>query len=121
MKTFRSLTAASAAMALSLVALPALAVQHDGQLPLYPRGHAAPGIGDMPANALAQGVPYQQTTTDSVHLVDLWFHSNAPAACTRVSASGTPAVQYKCPGGSIVIQTHGGTLISYVPAFPSLH
>lgn len=121
MKTFRSLTAASATMALSLIALPALAVQHDGQLPLYPRGHAAPGIGDMPASALAQGVPYQQTTTDSVHLVDLWYHSNAPAGCTRIAANGASAVQYKCPGGSIVIQTHGSTLISYVPAFPGMH
>jgi hypothetical protein len=112
------LTAAtSVALALPLIAAPALAVDHDGGLPLYPRGHVAQGMGDMPASALAAGVPYQQTTTDSIHLVDLWFKSNAPKACSRVTVSGNPAVQYKCPGGSIVIQDHGGTLISYVPAF----
>jgi hypothetical protein len=72
----------------------------------------------IPAGALAQGVPYQQVTTDSVHLVDLWYKSNAPKSCTRITVAGNPAVQYKCPGGSIVIQVHGGTLISFVPAFP---
>jgi hypothetical protein len=119
MNRYLSTLASSAAFALGLFAAPAGAVQTDGQLPLYPRGHVAPGM-DMPAAALAQGVPYQQTTTDSIHLVDLWFKSNAPKACARVTVSGNPAVQYKCPGGSIVIQDHGGTLISYVPAFPRL-
>jgi hypothetical protein len=116
----KSLLTATASMAIALCsfAQPVLAMQYDGKLPLYPRGQAAPGIQDMPASALAQGVPYQQTTTDSVHLVDLWFQSNAPKSCQRVTMSGNSAVQYKCPGGSVVIQTHGGTLISYVPAFP---
>ena len=109
-------TAASAALTLAGLVGPAFAAQYDGQLLLYPRGHVAAGIGDMPAAALAQGVPYQQTTSDSVHLVDLWYKSNAPKSCTRIAASGTPAVQYKCPGGSIVIQDHGGTIISFVPA-----
>jgi hypothetical protein len=120
MKTHLSITAASVALALTAFAAPALAQQLDGQLPLYPRGHVAPGMESIPANALAQGVPYQQTTTDSVHMVDLWYKSNAPKSCTRATAAGNPAVQYKCPGGSIVIQVHGGTLISYVPAFPHL-
>jgi hypothetical protein len=110
--------AASAAVTLTAPVHPALAAQYDGQLLLYPRGHVAAGIGDMPAGALAQGVPYQQTTSDSVHVVDLWYESNAPKSCARIAAPGTPAVQYKCPGGSIVIQVHGGTLISYVPATP---
>jgi hypothetical protein len=114
------LFAATAALAIAMLNVPALATQLDGQLPLYPRGHVAPGMESIPANALAQGVPYQQTTTDSVHVVDLWYQSNAPKSCTRVAAAGNPAVQYKCPGGSIVIQVHGGTLISYVPAFPHL-
>ncbi len=108
--------AASVALSCILSAQPALAVEHDGQLPLYPRGVAARGMGDIPSNALAQGVPYQQTTSDSVHAVDLWYRSNAPKSCSRVEASG--GVQYKCAGGSIVIQEHGGTIISYVPAFP---
>jgi hypothetical protein len=108
--------AASAALTVILLAQPALAVERDGQLPLYPHGAAAHGMGDIPSNALAQGIPYQQTTTDSVQAVDAWYRSNAPKACSRVAASG--AVQYSCPGGSIVIQDHGGTIISFVPALP---
>jgi hypothetical protein len=106
------------AAALAASALPALATQYDGTLPLYPHGQAAKGIGDMPAAALAQGVPYQQTTADSVSTVDGWYRANAPKACSRHAGRG--AVQYRCPGGSIVIQTHGGTLISFVPAMPNL-
>ena len=110
------IAAATVAFCSILMTQPALAVEHDGQLPLYPHGVAARGMGDIPPNALAQGVPYQQTTTDSVHAVDLWYRSNAPKSCSRIEGSG--AVQYKCPGGSIVIQDHGGTIVSYVPAFP---
>jgi hypothetical protein len=108
--------AATVALNLGLSIQPALAVQYDGKLPMYPRGAMAHGMESIPAGALAQGVPYQQTTSDSVHLVDLWYKSNAPKSCTRQAESG--AVQYRCPGGSIVIQTHGSTLISFVPAFP---
>ncbi len=90
----------------------ALVTAMDGTLPLYPHGAAAPGV-DVPANALAQGVPYQQTTSDSVPTVDQWYKANAPKSCSRMSAQG--AVKYSCPGGSIVIQTHGGTIISFVP------
>lgn len=118
MKTPLRATLATAALALAVLAAPALAAQLDGQLPLYPRGHAAAGMESIPASALAQGVPYQQVTTDTVDLVDRWYKSNAPKSCTRVTAAGNPAVQYKCPGGSIVIQVHGGTLISFVPAMP---
>ncbi len=106
---------ASATLSLSVLTQPALAVQRDGQLPIYPRGTPAHGMESIPSKALAYGVPYQQTTTDSVHLVDLWYRSNAPKACSRMEAAG--GVRYACPGGYIVIQEHGGTLISYVPAF----
>jgi hypothetical protein len=116
MMKYLPIAAASAALALIVLAQPALAVEHDGQLPLYPHGVAAHGMGDIPANALAQGVPYQQSTPDSVHAVDAWYRANAPKSCSRAEASG--AVQYKCPGGSIVIQDHGGTIVSFVPAFP---
>ena len=92
----------------------ALAVQYDGKLPLYPRGHASPGTESIPADALAHGVPYQQTTSDAVHLVDLWYKTYAGSGCSRNAAKG--AVQYKCPGGSIVIQPHdGATIVSFVP------
>lgn len=107
--------AAISALTLSLVAIPALAVERDGSLPVYPHGKAAHGTESIPANALAQGVPYQQTTTDSVQTVDAWYRSNTPKACSRMEASG--AVRYSCPGGYIVIQNHGGTIISFVPAF----
>ena len=109
--------AASAAFACILLAQPVLAAEHDGQLPLYPHGVTAHGMESIPANALAQGVPYQQTTTDSVNAVDAWFRSNLPKSCSRAEASG--GVRYKCPGGSIVIQDHGGTIVSYIPAFPN--
>ncbi len=110
--------AASLALCCVVLSQPALAVERDGQLPLYPHGIASQGMGDIPSNALAQGIPYQQTTTDSVHVVDLWYQSNAPKSCSRIERSG--AVKYTCPGGSIVIQDHGGTIVSYVPAFPHL-
>jgi hypothetical protein len=109
---------ASATLNLILLTQAALAAQHDGQLLMYPRGAPAHGMESIPQGALAQGVPYQQTTADSVHVVDLWYKSNAPKECSRMEASG--GVRYKCPGGYIVIQQHGATLISYVPAFQGL-
>lgn len=112
----KQLAATTAALAALLIAQPALAADHDGSLPLYPHGTVAAGMGDIPANALAQGVPYQQTTTDSVQTVDAWYKSNAPKSCTRLAASG--GVRYSCPGGTIVIQNHNGTLISFVPPMP---
>jgi hypothetical protein len=112
----KQLIASTAAVAALLIAQPALAAGHDGSLPLYPHGSVAPGMGDIPVSALAQGVPYQQTTSDSVQTVDAWYKSNAPKSCTRLAASG--GVKYTCPGGTIVIQTHNGTLISLLPAMP---
>lgn len=112
MKTSNAIAAASA-LAFLLVATPALAVSSDGSLPLYPHGQPAHGMDSIPANALAQGVPYQQTTSDSVQTVDAWYRTNAPKACSRMEASG--GVRYSCPGGFIVIQNHDGTIISFVP------
>lgn len=109
-------TASAAAMAALLITSPALAADRDGSLPLYPHGTVAAGMGGIPANALAQGVPYQQTTSDSVSTVDAWYKSNVPKSCTRLAASG--GVRYTCPGGTIVIQNHNGTLISLLPAMP---
>lgn len=91
----------------------AAATAMDGTLPLYPHGAPAPGMPDVPANALAQGVPYQQSTSDSVQTVDQWYKANAPKSCSRMSAQG--AVKYSCSGGSIVIQKHGETIISFLP------
>lgn len=90
----------------------ALALPMNGQLPLYPRGH---NMNDMPASAIAMGVPMVLETTDAVHVVDLWFASNASKSCARSEASG--ALKYACPGGSIMIYVHGDkTQIAYVPA-----
>ncbi|MEP6899310.1 MAG: hypothetical protein ABI870_12335 [Rhodanobacter sp.] len=90
----------------------AFALPMNGQLPLYPRGH---NMNDMPASVVAMGVPMVLETTDAVHLVDLWFSSNAPKSCARSAASG--GLKYACPGGSIMIYAHGDkTQIAYVPA-----
>jgi hypothetical protein len=109
------ISAASAAFALSFLVQPALAkgfdVQLDGQMPIYPRGHL---VEDIPANALRAGVPLNETTSDSIHLVDLWFKSNLPKDCRRLAASG--GVRWTCPAGTIVIQNHNGTFISYIPS-----
>lgn len=100
--------------ACTLVCTAASAVQLDGQLPLYPRGH---NMNDMPASAVAMGVPMVLETGDAVHMVDLWYTSNAPKSCTRSAQSG--GVKYACPGGSIMIYEHGGkTQIAFVPAMP---
>jgi len=100
---------------LAALLLLAVAAGHDGPLPLYPHGAPAAGVGDIPANALAQGAPYQQTTADSVDTVDRWYQANLPKSCSRMSASG--AVKYTCGSWAVVIQSHGGTLISFVPTF----
>lgn len=101
--------------AAALVCAAASAIQLDGKLPLYPRGH---NMNDMPASAIAMGVPMVLETTDAVHLVDLWYTSNAKS-CTRSAASG--GVKYQCPTGSIMIYAHGGsTQIAFVPAMASM-
>src|SRR5690348_14151709 len=102
-------------VALVFLLLSAVAAGHDGTLPLYPRGAPASGMSGIPSNALAQGVPYQQTTADSVETVDRWYRTNLSSSCSRMSASG--AVKYTCGSWAIVIQSHGGTIISFVPLF----
>ncbi|MEP6549324.1 MAG: hypothetical protein ABJD53_17840 [Gammaproteobacteria bacterium] len=89
----------------------ALAQQFDGKLPLYPHGK---NLNDMPATAVAAGVPMVAETVDSVDIVDGWYKSNAPS-CTRLAQSG--GVKFQCPGGSIMIYQHEGkTQIAFVPA-----
>ena len=115
MKKYTAIAAISA-MASMLIGQPAFAAERDGSLPLYPHGTPAHGTESIPQSALAQGVPYQQTTPDSVATVDGWYRTNASKECARTAASG--GVRYACPGGYIVIQDHGGTIISFVPAMP---
>ncbi|MEO6967328.1 MAG: hypothetical protein ABI132_02575 [Rhodanobacteraceae bacterium] len=111
----RHSTRIALALAGALVCAAASAMQFDGKLPMYPRGH---NMNDMPASAIAMGVPMVLETTDAVHLVDLWYTSNAKS-CTRSAASG--GVKYQCPSGSIMIYAHGGnTQIAFVPAMASM-
>lgn len=97
----------------ALVCTTASAFQLDGKLPMYPNGH---NMNDMPASAIAMGVPLVLETGDSVATVDAWYKSNAPKSCGRTAQSG--GVKYACPGGSIMIYAHGTTQIAFVPAFP---
>jgi hypothetical protein len=46
----------------------AVAADHGGQLPLYPHGAPAHGVGDIFSNALTQGVP-----------VDQWYKATLPS------------------------------------------
>jgi hypothetical protein len=91
------------------------AAQSNGKLPMYPRGR---NLNDMPASAVARGVPMVLETNDSVQAVDAWYSSNAPKSCTRTTAS--QGVKYACPSGSIMIYAHDGkTQIAFVPTMPS--
>lgn len=84
----------------------------DGKLPIYPRGR---NLNDMPASAIAQGVPMVLETGDSVATVDGWYKSHVPGSCARSTAA--QGVKYACPAGSIMIYAHGGkTQIAFVPA-----
>jgi hypothetical protein len=99
----------------ALICVAAFAAQTNGNLPMYPRGH---NMNDMPASAVAMGVPMVLETDDSVQTVDAWYGSNAPKSCARTSASS--GVKYACPSGSIMIYPHAGkTQIAFVPAMPS--
>ncbi len=90
------------------------AAQMNGKLPMYPRGR---NMNDMPASAVARGVPMVLETGDAVKTVDGWYASNAPKSCIRTTAS--QGVKYACPSGSIMIYAHGGkTQIAFVPAMP---
>jgi hypothetical protein len=111
MKRFNTIAMLTAG---ALACATAAAVQLDGTLPVYPRGH---NMNDMPASAISAGVPMVIESDDAVHMVDLWYSSNAPKACARSAQSG--GVKYACPGGSIMIYEHGGkTQIAFVPAMP---
>lgn len=89
----------------------ALAASMNGKLPMYPNGR---NMNDMPASAVAMGVPMVLETTDPVRDVDAWYGANAPKSCARTTAS--EGIKYACPGGSIMIYVHGGkTQIALVP------
>jgi hypothetical protein len=91
------------------------AARTNGKLPMYPRGR---NLNDMPASAVAMGVPMVLETSDSVQTVDAWYKSNAPRSCARSTAS--QGVKYACPSGSIMIYAHAGkTQIAFVPTMPS--
>ncbi len=96
----------------------ASSVQLDGQLPMYPHAKADARESSLTPAAIAQGVPLVLLTTDSVDTVDHWYASNTPKSCTRLAQSG--GVQYKCPGGSIMIYVHGSTQIALVPPMPHM-
>lgn len=92
------------------------AAQMNGKLPMYPGGRNM--NSDMPASAIAMGVPMVLETTDAVHVVDGWYNSHTAKSCARSAASG--GVKYACPAGSIMIYPHGGkTQIAFVPAMSS--
>ena len=87
------------------------AQQLDGKLLMYPGGH---NLNDMPASAIAAGVPLVMETGDSVGTVDAWYTSNAKS-CARSAQSG--GVKYQCDGGSIMIYEHAGkTQVALVPS-----
>lgn len=93
----------------------ASAASMNGKLPMYPDGH---NMNDMPAAAVATGVPMVLETNDPVQKVDGWYGANAPKSCARTTAS--QGVKYACPSGSIMIYPHSGkTQIAFVPAMPS--
>jgi hypothetical protein len=99
-----------------LVCAAVSAAQMNGKLPMYPNGH---NMNDMPASAVAMGVPMVLETDDSVQAVDGWYASNAPKSCTRTTASN--GFKYACPSGSIMIYAHGGkTQIAFVPAMATM-
>jgi hypothetical protein len=87
------------------------AQQFDGKLLMYPGGH---NLNDMPASAMAAGVPLVLETGDSVATVDAWYTANAKS-CARSAQSG--GVKYQCEGGSIMIYQHAGkTQVALVPS-----
>jgi hypothetical protein len=87
------------------------AQQLDGKLLMYPGGHS---LSDMPASAIAAGLPLVLETGDSVGTVDAWYMSKAKS-CARSAQSG--GVKYQCDGGSIMIYDHAGkTQVALVPS-----
>jgi hypothetical protein len=97
--------------ALALSCATASALEFDGKLPLYPAGH---NLSDIPASAVARGVPLVLETADAIHQVDQWYSANAKS-CTR--SAQDKGVKYQCPTGSIMIYEHGGkTQVALVPS-----
>lgn len=87
------------------------AQQLDGQLLMYPGGH---NLNDMPASAIAAGVPLVMETGDSVATVDAWYMSNSKSCARSAQSQG---VKYQCDGGSIMIYSHAGkTQVALVPS-----
>jgi hypothetical protein len=112
----RNSLAAIAACTAFLAAAPVFAagIQLDGRLPMYPNGKLDPKESSLTPAAIAHGVPLVLLTADSVRVVDAWYGSHAPKACTRQEAGG--GLKYACPGGSIMIYAHGGqTQVALVP------
>jgi hypothetical protein len=112
----------SAAIAIGIVATqPAFAADYqlDGQLPMYPHAKLDAKESSLTAAAIAQGVPLVLLTSDSIPIVDGWYASRLPKACTRQTASG--AIKFACPGGSIMVYSHsGGTQVALVPPIPGM-
>jgi hypothetical protein len=90
------------------------AAEMNGKLPMYPNGR---NLNQMPASAVAAGVPMVLETDDSLAVVDAWYGSNA-TGCARSAQSG--GIKYQCQTGSIMIYVKGKTQIALVPAFPHL-
>lgn len=108
----RNRTHITLALAGTLICTAASAASMNGKLPMYPNGHNM--NSDIPASAIARGVPMVLETADSVTTVDHWYSANAKS-CARTSASG--GVKYACASGSIMIYPHEGkTQIAFVPA-----
>ena len=100
----------------ALICTAASATSMNGKLPMYPNGHNM--NSDMPASAIAMGMPLVLETGDSVATVDHWYSANAKS-CKRSSASG--GFKYACVGGSIMIYEHvGKTQIAFVPGMASM-
>jgi hypothetical protein len=88
----------------------------DGSLPMYPGSRNT--NREMPASAVAKGVPVVLETGDSAATVDAWYRSHTSGSCERIAVER--AVKYACPIGSIMIYAHEGkTQIALVPAMPS--
>ena len=114
--TMKNSLAAITACAAFLTAAPILAAgtQLDGQLPMYPNGKLDAKESSVTPAAIAHGVPLVLLTADSVRVVDAWYGSHAPKACTRQEANA--AINYACAGGSIMIYAHGGqTQVALIP------
>ena len=90
------------------------AQQMDGKMPMYPGAH---NLNEMPATAIAAGVPMVEETADPVATVDAWYVSNIGNTCQRTAQQG--AIKFQCASGSIMIYAKNGkTQIAFVPAMP---